>query len=218
MGDPRRLKKKFKRPNSPFEKERIETELKYLGNYGLRNKREFWKHKYQLSRLRKIARDVKAMPEELKKIQLEELLGRANRLGLVSSGATSDDVLSLTIEDLLNRRLQSIVYKKGIARTIYQARQLVTHKHISIKGKIISSPSYLVRKDEEDGIGFNEFSPLKGNPEKLIPPKKNSSEKPEKSEKSERRGRPDNGRRGKKSTRKRSGSGRKPKASEKSEK
>ncbi|MCP4764279.1 MAG: 30S ribosomal protein S4 [archaeon] len=185
MGDPRRLKKKFKRPTSPYNKARIESELKYVGDYGLRNKREFWKHKYQLSTYRRIARDLRSKPEELQIIGYGELTGKLNRLGLVSQDATTDDILSLSIEDILNRRLQSLVFKKGLAKSIYQARQLVVHKHIAVGGKIIASPSYLVKKNEEDNLSFDDYSPFKGDSAKLYGSTKPQSAEKEKSSKKE---------------------------------
>jgi small subunit ribosomal protein S4 len=168
MGDPRKLRKKFKRPSMPFEKARIDAELKYLGEYGLRSKREFWKHKYQLSKFRRIARDLKTMPETQQKIAFGELTGRLRSLGLVGADATTDDVLSLSVENILDRRLQTVVFKKGLARSIYQARQVVAHKHIGIQGKVISSPSYLVKLDEEDKLGFHGNSPFSGKKEKIF--------------------------------------------------
>jgi len=166
MGDPRRLRKKFKRPHMPFEKARIDSELKYLGNYGLRNKREFWKHRSQLSKFRKIARDLKTMPEENQKVAFRELTSPLLSLGLVGSEATTDDVLSLSIENILDRRLQTIVFKKGLANSIYQARQLVAHKHITIGDRVISSPSYLVKVKEEAQLGYHNTSPYRGRKEK----------------------------------------------------
>ena len=167
MGDPRKLRKKFKRPSTPFEKARIDSELRYLGEYGLRNKREFWKHRYQLSKFRRIARDLKTMPENQQNIAFEELTTKLRSLGLVGSDATTDDVLSLSVENILDRRLQTIVFKKGLARSIYQARQVVAHKHIAVRGKVISSPSYLVKIDEEDHLGFHTYSPFSGNKDKI---------------------------------------------------
>jgi len=175
MGDPRRLKTKFKRPTSPFEKTRLAIELKYLGEYGLRNKREFWRHKFQLSNFRKKARDLRAAPPNQQEIGFAELVGRLNRLGLVAPDAGTDDILSLSIEDILNRRLQTFVYKKGLARSIYQARQLVTHKHITVGSKVISAPSYLVLKEEENLIDYVGSSPFKGNPDKLFGERKSAN-------------------------------------------
>jgi len=168
MGDPRKLRKKFKRPLVPFEKARIDAELKYLGEYGLRNKREFWKHRFQLSKFRRIARDLKTMPENQQKISFEELTTKLQSLGLVGTEATTDDVLSLSVENILDRRLQTVVFKKGLARSIYQARQLVAHKHISVRNKVISSPSYLVKAGEEDQLGFHNYSPFSAGKEKIF--------------------------------------------------
>jgi small subunit ribosomal protein S4 len=168
MGDPRKLRKKFKRPSSPFEKARIDSELTYLGQYGLRNKREFWKHRYQLSKFRRIARDLKTMPEDQQQIAFEELTTRLRSLGLVGADATTDDVLSLSVENILDRRLQTLVFKKGLSRSIYQARQLVAHKHISVGGKVISSPSYIVKIDEEDKIEFHNHSPFSNDKQKIF--------------------------------------------------
>ncbi len=168
MGDPRKLRKKFKRPLMPFEKARIDAELKYLGEYGLRNKRELWKTHYKLSNFRRIARDLKTMPEHQRQIAFGELTTRLRSLGLVGIEATTDDVLSLSVDNILDRRLQTVVFKKGLARSIYQARQLVAHKHIAIRGKVINSPAYLVKIDEEDSLAFSDHSPFNGRNEKIF--------------------------------------------------
>ncbi|MHA1110130.1 MAG: 30S ribosomal protein S4 [Promethearchaeota archaeon] len=168
MGDPRKLRKKFRRPLVPFEKARMDAELKYLGEYGLRNKTEFWKARAQLSKFRRIARDLKTMPENQQKIAFTELMTRLQSLGLVGKDSTTDDVLSLSVENILDRRLQTLVFKKGLARSIYQARQLVAHKHISVRDKVIASPSYLVKADEEAQLGFNNYSPFSGGKQKIF--------------------------------------------------
>ncbi len=154
MGDPRRLKKKYRTPSNPFEKERIVEELAYLGKYGLRNKKELWKHKFKLSRYRRLAREARALPEEFQAQRIKELLSSLSKIGLVNETSTTDDILSLTIENILERRLQTQVYKIGLAKTIVQARQFVVHRHISINGAPITSPSYIVKKSDEGKIDY----------------------------------------------------------------
>jgi len=154
MGDPRRLRKKYDTPTNPFEKDRILDEMRYVGRYGLRNKSEFWKHRFMLSHFRQLAREARASPEKIQLRQLEELRNHLGRLGLVSKTASFDEILSLKIEQFLDRRLQTVVYKKGLAKTIYQARQLIVHGHIALGDKLVDSPSYLVQISEENNIGF----------------------------------------------------------------
>jgi small subunit ribosomal protein S4 len=90
----------------------------------------------------------------------KQLLERLNRIGILPETAVLDDVLDLTIEDILERRLQSIVFSKGLAKSIFQARQLITHGHVAIDGKRVPSPSYLVLKDEETKIAYAPTSNL----------------------------------------------------------
>lgn len=154
MGDPRRLRKKYRTPSNPFEKERIVEELAYLGKYGLRNKKELWKHKHQLSRYRSLAREARALPEEQQVQRTAELLASVNKIGLVSDNASTDDVLSLTIENILERRLQTQVFKVGLAKSIIQARQFVVHGHIAVNGRAITSPSYIVKVADAGNIDY----------------------------------------------------------------
>ncbi len=155
MGDPRRLRKKYSTPNNPFEKARIVEEFSYLGKYGLRNKKEFRRHKYHLSKMRKLARTNKTLPEEIREIRFVELRDSLVKIGLVNADAHSDDILSLSVENILERRLQTIVHKNGLAKTITQARQLTTHGHIAVNGHVIDSPSYLVKKNDEVAYSIN---------------------------------------------------------------
>ncbi|MHA1257079.1 MAG: 30S ribosomal protein S4, partial [Promethearchaeota archaeon] len=127
MGDPRRLKKKFKKPAHPFQKDRIAEELEFLGKYGLRNKREFWKTRTILGNWRGIARHSRTLSKERAVEVQRTLIKKLQRLGVLGPDAKFEDVLHLTVEDLLKRRLQSLVYEKGLAGTIYEARQKIVH-------------------------------------------------------------------------------------------
>jgi small subunit ribosomal protein S4 len=160
MGSSRRLKKKYKTPNNPFEKERILEEFAYLGKYGLRNKKEFWKHRYQLSKFRQHARETRALAEPIQQERFKELSASIQKFGLIGEDAQTDEILSLTIENVLDRRLQTFVHKLGLAKSIIQARQLVVHGHIAVGGKVIDSPSYLVKKADETHIGYALNSPF----------------------------------------------------------
>ncbi len=160
MGDPRRLKKKFKKPKHPFQKDRIMEELEFLGKYGLRNKREYWKSRTILGNWRNIARYSRTLSKEQAVEVQQTLIKKLNRLGIIGPEAEFEDVLLLSVEDVLKRRLQTLVYEKGLASTIYQSRQYITHGHIQVKGKKINAPSYMVKKEEEDLIFFAPNSPL----------------------------------------------------------
>ncbi len=159
MGDPRKPRKKWQPPGHPWVKERLIEEMKLMGEYGLRNKRELWIAAAMLRKFRHRARSLLALPEEVRKKEEQALLSKLYELGLVDKEATLDDVLSLHTKDLLERRLQTIVYKKGLAKTIYHARQLIVHGHIAINGRRVTSPGYIVPRSEEDLIGYAPTSP-----------------------------------------------------------
>ena len=167
MGDPKKQKKKYTTPRFPWRSDILQSELKIMGQYGLRNKRELWRHKTMLSKFRGIARSLLGMPTN-ERVKLEaQLLRKLKRYGILPENAVLDDVLDLTIEDILERRLQTMVLRKGLAKSIYQARQLITHGHIAIGDRKVFSPSYLVTRDEEDKITYAPTSPL-ANPEHPI--------------------------------------------------
>ncbi len=160
MGDPRKQRKKYETPRFPWRTDILQSELKLLGQYGLRNKRELWRHKTTLSKFRGIARFILGMPEETRGRQQKQLLDRLNRLGILSETAVLDDVLDLAIEDILERRLQSLVFQKGLAKSVYQARQLIAHGHIAIGKKRVTSPSYLVLREEEPEVTYTPSSSI----------------------------------------------------------
>src|SRR5271157_242983 len=125
MGDPRRLRSQVRTPNHPWEKARMAEELQFLGEYGLRNKTEFWKHRTQLRHYRALARQLRTMAPEVREKGIKEVVGKLMRFGILPKGEHSfDDVLNLSIRDFLDRRLQTIVLKKGLAKSTAQARQL----------------------------------------------------------------------------------------------
>ncbi len=161
MGDPKRIRRKYETPSHPWQAERIQEEKKLQSEYGLRNKREIWKAQAMLRGFRRQARELLAQRSEQARRQEKQLLDKLVRLNILKEGSTLDDVLSLTVRDVLNRRLQTLVYKKGLAYTVKQARQFIVHGHIAVAGRKVTSPSYMVTGDEEDKIEIVETSGIK---------------------------------------------------------
>ena len=165
MGYPGKNTKQYSSPKHRFEKLRIESERILAITYGLRNKREIWRATDVLRKHRGGAREVLAMisavGETAKTVaRRDELINTLQRYGMIGANAAMDDILSLKVEDILERRLQTIVYRKGLARSPKQARQLITHGHIAIKGQRVSVPSYMVSVAEEAGIAYYATSSL----------------------------------------------------------
>ena len=165
MGYPGKNRKLYEKPTRKFEKERQAEEVRLIVTYGLRNKREVWKSQSILRRFRRAARDITAMSSagvdpkavELKKRQM---LGHLERMGFLGADAGIEAVLSLKVEQQLERRLQTIVYRKGLARPPKQARQFVTHGHIMVAGKKVTIPGYQVSRAEEGQVTYAAHSPM----------------------------------------------------------
>jgi small subunit ribosomal protein S4 len=164
MGDPRKQKKKFETPRFPWRTDTLQAELQLLGQYGLRNKHELWRHRTMLSKYRGIARSLLGMTAQQREILERQLLARLNRLGILPETAVLDNVLDMSLEDILERRLQTLVFRKAMAKSVHQARQLITHGHVAISNRRVLSPSYLVLRNEEASITFAPMSPA-ANPE-----------------------------------------------------
>ncbi|KAL7161429.1 hypothetical protein ACSBR2_041985 [Camellia fascicularis] len=120
--------KTFKKPRRPYEKERLDAELKLVGEYGLRCKRELM-----------------------------------NRYGLLDESQNKlDYVLALTVENFLERRLQTLVFKTGMAKSIHHARVLIRQRHIRVGRQVVNIASFMVRVDSQKHIDFSLTSPLGG--------------------------------------------------------
>ncbi|MEM1676995.1 MAG: 30S ribosomal protein S4, partial [Nitrososphaerota archaeon] len=152
MGDPKRQRKQYETPRHPWKADRLAAELQLIGEYGLRNKRELWRAETILRKIRAQARALFVLTGEKRISEERKLIQRLHKMGLVDEDATADDVLKLTVRDILERRLQTMVYKLGYAKTIHQARQLITHGHVYVRDMKIRSPSYHVIRGEESLI------------------------------------------------------------------
>ncbi len=164
MGDPKFSRAKFERPSHPWEGERIKAENDLLKKYGLKNKKELWRSQFVLRRFRQRARELQARVrtgDTQAEKEREQLLRRLGRLGLLPlEGTTLDDVLTLDVEAVLSRRLQTLTFLKGLAFTPRQARQFVVHGHVSIDGRRMTVPGHLVTRTEEIVITYDERSPI----------------------------------------------------------
>ena len=169
MGDPKYPRRVWRKPKRPLNYELKMEELKTLGTFGLRTKRELWKAHTELSRVRQQARSLLALTQKVRDEKEPILLKSLARIGLISNDATLDDVLNLKPTDLLARRLQTIVSNKLGFKTPYQARQAVIHGHIMIGDRKIDIPSYTVTVEEENSVHFTPESKI---PEMLEKSKK----------------------------------------------
>jgi len=164
MGDPKKRHKSYTTPNVPYDTDMFINDLKLLGAYGLRNKKELWRVKTLLSIYRRRARELLAMTAAERDVLGRQMIDRVSKMGLIAPNGTLDDILTMSVEDFLERRFQTFIYRRGMAKSLWQARQLISHGHITIKGREVTSPSYHVKVDDEKLIEYNIFSPF-GNKE-----------------------------------------------------
>lgn len=149
----RKIRSKIKPVVDHWNEERIASERELMNKYGLRRKKELRIAESILRGFRNQAKQLLTKADENKKRTLFEKLQTLNILG---ADQNLDDVLALALEDVLERRLQTIINKKGFAKTVKQSRQMITHGRVYINSKKVTFPSYLVRKSEEDKIALSE--------------------------------------------------------------
>jgi len=149
VGDPKKQRKKYQGPGHPWQGDRISSERELLREYGLKNKKELWKINSTLRNWRSQASIIISLPEKEKLEAQKVLTNKLIKLNLVNKDAQLDDVLSLGTKNILERRLQTIVYKNGLANSVKQARQFISHGKIMVNGKSNSSPSQLLKESDK---------------------------------------------------------------------
>ena len=165
MGFPGKKRKSYDTPKHPWQAARMAGELELVKKYGLRNKRELWKSHSVLRRFRADARRLLAESAESDltghaKTEADQILAKLIRYSILKSDSSIDDILGLQTEVILERRLQTQVHRLGLARTARQARQFITHGHISIDGKRVTVPGMMVTKEQEMAIDYYGKSPI----------------------------------------------------------
>merc|ERR1711965_1038855 len=161
----RNFSKTSKRPRRSYDKERLDAELKLIGTYGLKNKREIWRVGLVLSKVRAVARQLLTLEERdpQRVFQGQALMRRMIRYGILDEDKQRlDYVLALKIEDFMERRLQTLVFKRGLAKSIHHARVLIRQKHIRVGRQIVDIPSFMVRVESQPHIDFSLTSPFGG--------------------------------------------------------
>jgi small subunit ribosomal protein S4 len=155
MGDVKKIRKKYSKPNHPWRMDRITEEHQIIKDYGIPRMTELWKAKAKLGSFKNQAKNLSARTDSQAKIERENLVKKLKSLNLIENESL-EAILGINIKNVLDRRLQTVAFKKGFAKSMKQARQMIIHRHVLIGGKINSSPSYIVRSSEEGSV---ELSP-----------------------------------------------------------
>lgn len=164
--------KRSRVPRKPYEKDRLIDEMKLLGEYGLKNKRELWTQEKICDDIKKRARDLLISTDESERIiNGRALLSKLIKLGIFSDVDFKDmedinrnleKVLDLTASHFLRRRLQHRVFEACLAKSVHHARNLINHRHITVRGCVIDKPGYMVFAENEGYIEINKFSSVGG--------------------------------------------------------
>ena len=166
MGEPKFSRPRTQTPTHPWKQARIDEEHDLKERYGLKKvggMREIWREKSALRRHRnqamKLIGRVDSTEGHYAK-EKEQLLNSLTKKGLLQTGADVGDVLEINVEHMLSRRLQSVVYYKGLAPSMRAARNLIVHGHICIGDQRMTVPGYHVLKEDEDSLQYSENSPF----------------------------------------------------------
>jgi small subunit ribosomal protein S4 len=154
MGDPPKLRNKYARPKRLWDAERLEHDGTMKKEYGLKCMRELWVMDSELRKYRREARRLLSLSEADRKRDERQVLSKLVRIGLLKDGSAIDDVLGLSVKGLLERRLQTLVVRKGLAKTMMQSRQLITHGFISLGGRRVQTPGYIVDTKQEPTLAY----------------------------------------------------------------
>ncbi|MCL4383048.1 MAG: 30S ribosomal protein S4 [Candidatus Marsarchaeota archaeon] len=153
MGSIKRNRKKYETPKNLFNTERIKQDRAIIKEFGLKNMKELWQAQSKISKIRRNVRTLLSGESEKTGIE-KDIINRLIKLGIVNEGVILDDLLDLNEKEFLERRLESIVFRKGLAKSMKQARQIIVHGFIAINSKKIDKPGYMVNKNEEQGIAY----------------------------------------------------------------
>lgn len=179
MGDPKKLRRKYDTPSHPWRGDRIKEENEILAKFGLKNKKEVWRLQSYLRDLRGQTRTLQAKIRTQDQQAIKEadmLLNRCYSMGILPEGAPLQEVLAIQLDLIISRRLESLVYAKGLASTYKQARQMIIHGHITLKGRRVTIPGMLVRKGEERTIEYDAGSPFTSEMHPMRPQTTNAGE------------------------------------------
>ncbi|DAC63579.1 TPA: 30S ribosomal protein S4 [Candidatus Thalassarchaeaceae archaeon] len=164
MGDPKFARSKTQTPTHPWKQARIDEEHALKEKYGLKKvggMKEIWREKSSLRRHRNQAMKLIGRVDTSEghfAREKTDLVNSLCRQGLLVEGANIDDVLQINVEHMLSRRLQSVVYYRGLAPSMRAARNMIVHGHISIGEQKMTVPGYHIRKHEEENLNYSSNS------------------------------------------------------------
>jgi small subunit ribosomal protein S4 len=171
MGDPKKQVNKYSKPRHPWERDRIADEKKLKYEYGLKNKKEIWKEVSFVKKIKDHVKRLNILTTPQAEIERNDLFKKLIDLNLLKEGQSLDEALEITTRDVMERRLQTQIVRKGLAKTLKQARQFIVHGHIKLGDKRITFPGCHVTKDQQVLIEFIDNSVLVDpeHPERKIP-------------------------------------------------
>ncbi len=155
MGGLVKHRKKYVSHKKRWDKKTIVDEAVLVNDYALKNKTEIRKVEMEISKIKKIAKSLNRTVESKEGDIAKNFVEKLKVNGYLNVDATSlDEVLEIKLRNILERRLSNIVYKNKLARTPIQARQFVVHRHITVNGKLVDSPSFMVPLNLESTVSF----------------------------------------------------------------